>query len=72
MVNGFAVVICERDGYGDEVTVSCEGVEAYGEYLFSFKRIIEQVNFSELSFWFYIYIKNTPTEVGMLFIGSIF
>ena len=40
MVDGFAVVVLESDGYGDEVAIGYEGVEFYVgdifEHIFAF------------------------------------
>ena len=58
MVHGFSVVIFECDGYGDEVAIGYEGVEFYVgdffEHIFSFYRVIAQVDFFGADFLIFV------------------
>ena len=72
MVNGFAVVVFEGDGYGDEMAIGDEGVEFYVgdffEHFFSFECIIAQVDFFGANFL--IFVENPSLFDNVIIIFS--
>ena len=76
MVNRFAVVVLEGEGYGDEVTIGYEGVEFYVgyffEHIFAFECIIAQVDFIGTNHLILYLYKKTPYRSRDAFIGSVF